>query len=69
MLNSLISGALNNRFMVLALTIIISVVGASAAIRLPLDAVPDLTNIQVQVITEAAALSPLEVETLLSFPV
>ena len=42
MLNSLISGALNNRFMVLALTIIISVVGASAAIRLPLDAVPDL---------------------------
>ncbi|MCY2932773.1 MAG: CusA/CzcA family heavy metal efflux RND transporter [Planctomycetota bacterium] len=69
MLNSLISGALQNRFMVLALTIIISIVGASAAIRLPLDAVPDLTNIQVQVITEAAALSPLEVETLLSFPV
>lgn len=69
MLNSLISGALKNRFMVLALTIIISIVGASAALRLPLDAVPDLTNIQVQVITEAAALSPLEVETLLSFPV
>jgi cobalt-zinc-cadmium resistance protein CzcA len=69
MLNSLISGALQNRFMVLALTIIISIVGASAALRLPLDAVPDLTNIQVQVITEAAALSPLEVETLLSFPV
>lgn len=69
MLNSLISGALQNRFMVLALTVIVSLVGASAALRLPLDAVPDLTNVQVQVITEAAALSPLEVETLLSFPV
>ena len=37
--------------------------------HLPIDAVPDLTNVQVQVITEAPALSPLEVETLLSFPV
>jgi cobalt-zinc-cadmium resistance protein CzcA len=69
MLNSLISGALNNRFMVLAMTIIVSVIGAVSAMKLPLDAVPDLTNIQVQVITEAAALSPLEVETLLSYPV
>ena len=58
MLNSLISGALQNRFMVLALTIIISIVGASAALRLPLDAVPDLTNIQVQVAT-VAALDPV----------
>ncbi len=63
MLNSLISGALKNRFMVLAITVIVSVIGAASAVRLPLDAVPDLTNIQVQVITEAAALSPLEVET------
>ncbi len=36
---------------------------------MPIDAVPDLTNVQVQVITEAPALSPLEVESLLSFPV
>jgi len=57
MLNSLISGALKNRFMVLAITIIVSIVGAVSALRLPLDAVPDLTNIQVQVITEAAALT------------
>ncbi len=38
-------------------------------LHLPIDAVPDLTNVQVQVITEAPALSPLEVERLLSFPV
>ena len=40
-----------------------------SALNLPIDAVPDLTNVQVQVITEAPALSPLEVESLLSFPV
>ncbi len=43
--------------------------GVYSALNLPIDAVPDLTNVQVQVITEAPALSPLEVETLLSFPV
>jgi cobalt-zinc-cadmium resistance protein CzcA len=69
MLNSLISGALKNRFMVLAVTVLVCIIGTSSALKLPLDAVPDLTNIQVQVITEAAALSPLEVETLLSYPV
>src|SRR5208283_1694753 len=43
--------------------------GVYSAVNLPIDAVPDLTNVQVQVITEAPALSPLEVESLLSFPV
>ena len=43
--------------------------GVYSALHLPIDAVPDLTNVQVQVITEAPALSPLEVESLLSFPV
>ena len=43
--------------------------GSTRRSHLPIDAVPDLTNVQVQVITEAPALSPLEVETLLSFPV
>ena len=70
MLNAIIDSALNNRFLVLE--------GDAAGRRrwgftrrshLPIDAVPDLTNVQVQVITEAPALSPLEVETLLSFPV
>src|SRR3954462_11516808 len=69
MLNALIEWSLNNRFFVLTGTILIAVLGVFSALRLPIDAVPDLTNIQVQVITEAPALSPLEVETLLSFPV
>ena len=69
MLNSIIHWSLQNRFFVLAFTALIAVTGVYSALHLPIDAVPDLTNVQVQVITEAPALSPLEVESLLSFPV
>ncbi|WP_422928392.1 efflux RND transporter permease subunit [Singulisphaera sp. PoT] len=69
MLNALIEGSLKNRFMVLMGTLLIAGLGVYSALNLPIDAVPDMTNVQVQVITEAPALSPLEVETLLSFPV
>src|SRR5215831_12692723 len=69
MLNAIIESSLNNRFLVLVSTLLIAGMGVYSALNLPIDAVPDLTNVQVQVITEAPALSPLEVETLLSFPV
>ncbi len=69
MLNALIESALYNRFLVLTGTLLVAGLGIYSALRLPIDAVPDMTNIQVQVITEAPALSPMEVETLLSFPV
>src|SRR5438128_4286931 len=69
MLNALIDAALRNRFLVLFGTLFIAGLGVYSTLSLPIDAVPDLTNVQVQVITEAPALSPLEVEMLLSFPV
>ena len=69
MLNSIIDSSLNNRFLVLMVTLLVAGLGVYSASNLPIDAVPDLTNVQVQVITEAPALSPLEVESLLSFPV
>ncbi|HWE37257.1 MAG TPA: CusA/CzcA family heavy metal efflux RND transporter [Isosphaeraceae bacterium] len=69
MLNALIESSLRNRFLVIVGTLLVAGMGVYAALRLPIDAVPDLTNVQVQVITEAPALSPEEVETLLSFPV
>ncbi|MGE5755587.1 MAG: efflux RND transporter permease subunit, partial [Planctomycetaceae bacterium] len=69
MLNAIIGSSLQNRFLVIVGTLLIAGLGIYSAVNLPIDAVPDLTNIQVQVITEAPALSPLEVETLLSFPV
>ena len=69
MLNGLIETALRNRFLVLAGTLFVAGLGVYSALRLPIDAVPDLTNVQVQVITEAPALSPTEIESYLSFPV
>jgi cobalt-zinc-cadmium resistance protein CzcA len=69
MLNSIITASLKNRFFVVMATLLIAGMGVQSALRLPIDAVPDLTNVQVQVMTEAPALSPLEVEQFLSFPV
>src|SRR3954468_19439652 len=69
MLNAIIDASLNNPLLVLMATFFVAGLGIYSAANLPIDAVPDLTNVQVQVITEAPALSPLEVESLLSRPV
>jgi cobalt-zinc-cadmium resistance protein CzcA len=69
MLNAVIESSLRNRFFVLMATLLVAGLGVYSALHLSIDAVPDLTNVQVQVITEAPALSPLEVDSLLSFPV
>lgn len=47
MLSRLIEFSLQNRFLVLVLTAIVSLLGLVAAIRLSIDAVPDLINTQV----------------------
>ena len=70
MLNAIIQSSLNNRFLVLMATLFSRLASASIPrLHLPIDAVPDLTNVQVQVITEAPALSPVEADALLAFPV
>lgn len=61
--------ALNSRFVVLILVLLLGVIGTAAMLRLPVDAVPDVTNIQVQVLTTAPALGPVEVEQFVTFPV
>ncbi|MBC8073921.1 MAG: efflux RND transporter permease subunit, partial [Deltaproteobacteria bacterium] len=69
MLDALVSWSLRNRAMVLLMTFVLVGLGVRAALRLPIDAVPDVTNVQVQVITTAPALSPLEIEKYVSIPV
>jgi cobalt-zinc-cadmium resistance protein CzcA len=69
MLNALIEFSLKNRFVVLLLAAILVVIGVRAALRLPLDAFPDTTPVQVQINTVAPELAPEEVERQITFPV
>ena len=69
MVSAIIAWSLDNRFVVMLLAIVLLGVGCLAASSLPLDAVPDLTNVQVQVLTTSPALAPVEVEQFITFPV
>ena len=69
MLNAMIDFSLRNRFVVLLLGGILVALGVRAATRLPLDAFPDTTPVQVQVNTVAPELAPEEVERQITFPV
>ena len=51
------------------LTIVAAALGGYTLQRLPIDAVPDITNKQVQVNTVAPALSPVEIEKQVTFPI
>ncbi len=65
----LIALALEYRFLVILMTLLVVAVGVFSLQQLPIDAVPDITPNQVLVLTKAPSLSPLEVEQYLTFPV
>ncbi|WP_442482819.1 efflux RND transporter permease subunit [Aeoliella sp. SH292] len=69
MVNHIIEWSLNNRFIVMLLATVVLGVGFFAATTIPLDAVPDLTNVQVQILTNSPALGPVEVEQFITFPI
>lgn len=69
MVSAIIAWSLDNRFVVMLLAIVLLGVGCLAVSSLPLDAVPDLTNVQVQVLTTSPALGPVEIEQFITFPV
>ncbi len=64
-----IGAALRNRLLVVIGLLLVVVGGLAALQRLPIDAVPDVTNVQVQVLTRSPGLGPLEVERLVTTPV
>jgi cobalt-zinc-cadmium resistance protein CzcA len=68
MIASLLEFSLRQRMLVLSLACLLSVVGIFAFQSIPIDAYPDVTNIQVQVLTEASGLSPIEVERFITYP-
>lgn len=69
MIESFIRYTIRHRWLVLMLVLALGAWGALNLLRLPIDAVPDITNVQVQVNTEAPGYSPLEAEQRVTFPV
>ncbi len=69
MLERIIRTAIAHRWLVLILVLAASALGVWNYGRLPIDAVPDITNVQVQINTEAPGYSPLEAEQRVTFPV
>jgi cobalt-zinc-cadmium resistance protein CzcA len=69
MIHPLVALAVRHRWLFVLATLLLSAVGVHAYTTLPIDAVPDVTNVQVQVLTTAPGLSPLEVESMVTRPV
>ena len=69
MITAIIDFAVHRRWVVVILGAVAAMLGTFAMSRLPIDAVPDITNKQVQINTTAPALSPAEIEKQVTFPI
>lgn len=69
MIDIILAWALRNRFLVAIATLLVIAGGVIAVRTLPIDAVPDLTNVQVQILTRSPALGPEQVEQLITTPI
>ena len=68
MLEKIIQFSIKNKFIILLLTVVLIAFGSYSVTQLPLDALPDVTNNQVQIITTAPTLASQEVEQLITYP-
>ena len=68
MIDRILDASVRFRWAVVIVTLLVAVFGAIQLFRLPIDAVPDITNKQVQVNTSAPAFGPLDMERLVTFP-
>lgn len=69
MLNSIISFSIRNKIIIGLLTVVLILWGGYSVTQLPIDAVPDITNNQVQVMTVSPSLAAPEIERLVTFPI
>ena len=69
MFEKLIQFAINQRALVLLAALGVALAGLLSYQQLPIDAVPDITNVQVQINTEAPGFSPLEAEQRITYPI
>lgn len=68
-MNKFVTICLRYRFLVIFAVLFVGAMGVRVAQHLPVDAVPDVTNIQVQALTNAPSLGPIEVEQYITLPV
>src|SRR5690606_10969023 len=69
MIDAILQAAITRRWLILAGVTALIILGVWNYHRLPIDAVPDITNVQVQINTEAPGYSPLETEQRITYPV
>ena len=69
MINAVLAFSVRQRWLVVLFVLCVAALGAWNFTRLPIDAVPDITNVQVQINTRAPGYSPLEIEQRITFPV
>jgi cobalt-zinc-cadmium resistance protein CzcA len=69
MIDNILSFSVRQRWLVMIGVLLMAALGAWNFARLPIDAVPDITNVQVQINTSAPGYSPLEVEQRITFPI
>ncbi len=69
MLDKIIKFSIDNKLVIGILTFILCIWGVWSATKLPIDAVPDITNNQVQIITNAPTLATQEVEQFVTYPI
>ena len=69
MINSILNFSVRQRLLVILAALVLAGFGWLALVQIPIDAFPDVTNVQVQVLTTAGAMSPPEVEQLVTRPI
>ncbi len=69
MLEKIIRISLKHRWFILLFTLMLAIWGGYNFQRLPIDAVPDITNVQIQINTQASGYSPYEIEQRITFPI
>jgi len=69
MFNAIVRFSIHNKLFVGLMTLFLLIAGLYAMLTLPVDAVPDITNNQVQIVTVSPTLAPQEVEQLITFPI
>src|SRR5437764_3950474 len=69
MMERILEWSVRRRWLVVLMTAAALISGAWSLTKLPIDAVPDVTNVQVQINAIAPALSPIEIEKQVTFPI